>query len=113
LECLPADHPLERRDLGLVFLKKISRSGVFIGRAGLKSSFLIQIRIRLRETSWRFARLWSLSSANEFLGDLPFQFGAIGTMLGHGFHPLKARRSRSIPNPQDVHRQGRTALSEN
>jgi hypothetical protein len=27
---------------------------------------------------------------------------------GHGFHPLKARQSRSIPNLQDVHRQGRT-----
>jgi hypothetical protein len=27
---------------------------------------------------------------------------------GHGFHPLKARLSWSIPNPQDVHRQGRT-----
>jgi hypothetical protein len=26
-----------------------------------------------------------------------------------GFHPLKARRSQSIPNLQDVHRQGRTA----
>ena len=46
---------------------------------------------------------------NEFLGDLPFEFDAMGTMLGHGFHPLKARRFRSIPNLQDVHRQGRTA----
>jgi hypothetical protein len=27
-----------------------------------------------------------------------------------GFHPLKARESRSIPNLQDVHRQGRTAF---
>jgi hypothetical protein len=45
---------------------------------------------------------------NEFLGDLPFKFDAMGTMLGHGFHPLKARRSRSNPNLQDVHRQGRT-----
>ena len=29
-------HALERRDLGLVFLKKVSRSGVFSERAGLK-----------------------------------------------------------------------------
>jgi hypothetical protein len=28
-------------------------------------------------------------------------------VLGHGFHPLKARQSRSIPNLQTVHRQGR------
>jgi acetolactate synthase-1/2/3 large subunit len=33
-------------------------------------------------------------------------------MLGHGFHPLKARRSRSIPNLQDVHRQGRTPIPD-
>jgi hypothetical protein len=45
---------------------------------------------------------------NEFLGNLPFEFNAMGTILGHGFHPLKAWRSRSIPNLQDVHRQGRT-----
>jgi putative ABC transport system substrate-binding protein len=29
-------------------------------------------------------------------------------VLGHGFHPLKARQPRSIPNLQSVHRQGRT-----
>jgi hypothetical protein len=28
-------------------------------------------------------------------------------VLGHGFHPLKARQRRSIPNLQAVHRQGR------
>src|SRR5580693_6297973 len=31
----------------------------------------------------------------------------MGAVLGHGFHPLKARQSRSIPNLQTVHRQGR------
>jgi hypothetical protein len=45
----------------------------------------------------RFAR-------NEFLGDLSFEFDAMGTVPGHGFHPLKARQSWSIPNLQDVHR---------
>jgi hypothetical protein len=29
-------------------------------------------------------------------------------VLGHGFHPLKARQPRSIPKLQSVHRQGRT-----
>jgi len=28
-------------------------------------------------------------------------------VLGHGFHPLKARQRRSIPYLQTVHRQGR------
>jgi hypothetical protein len=47
-------------------------------------------------------------AGEEFLGNLPFEFDAVGTVLGHSFHPLKARQSRSIPNLQDVHRQGRT-----
>ena len=48
-------------------------------------------------------------ASEEFLGNLPFEFDAVGAVPGHGFHPLKARQSRSIPNLQDVHRQGRTA----
>jgi hypothetical protein len=39
--------------------------------------------VAFRETVKRLAR-------NEFLGDLPFEFDATGTVLGHGFHPLKA-----------------------
>jgi hypothetical protein len=38
------------------------------------------------------------------LGDLSFEFNAMGTLSGHGFHPLKARQLWSIPFPQDVHR---------
>ena len=45
---------------------------------------------------------------NEVLGDLSFELDAMGAVLGHGFHPLKARQRRSIPNLQTVHRQGRT-----
>jgi hypothetical protein len=45
---------------------------------------------------------------DELLSDLPFEFDAVGAVLGHGLHPLKARRSRSIPNLQAVDRQGRT-----
>jgi len=41
---------------------------------------------------------------DEVVGDLPFDFDAVGAVLGHGFHPLKARLRRSIPNPQTVHR---------
>ena len=45
---------------------------------------------------------------NEVLGDLSFELDAMGAVLGHGFHPLKARQCRSIPNLQTVHCQGRT-----
>jgi hypothetical protein len=44
----------------------------------------------------RFAR-------NEFLGDVSFDFDPMGTVPGHGFHPLKAQQSWSI-HLQDVHR---------
>jgi hypothetical protein len=47
-------------------------------------------------------------ASEEFLGNLPLEVDAVGTVPGHGFHPLKARLSWSIPNPQTVHRQGRT-----
>jgi hypothetical protein len=46
-------------------------------------------------------------ACNEVLGDLPFELDAVGAVLGHGFHPLKARQPRSIPNLKSVHRQGR------
>jgi len=64
---LPADHALERRNLGFVFLKKISRSGVFIERAGLKlldpdPDQVARNVVAFRETVERLAR-------NEFLGD--------------------------------------------
>jgi hypothetical protein len=36
----------------------------------------------------------------------------MGAVLGHGFHPLKARQPRSIPNLQSVHRQGRTPVPD-
>ena len=49
-------------------------------------------------------------ACNEVLGDLPFELDAVGAVLGHGFHPLKARQPRSIPNLQSVHRQGRTPI---
>jgi hypothetical protein len=37
------------------------------------------------ESVERFAR-------NKLLGNLPFEFDAMGAVLGHGFHPLKARQ---------------------
>src|SRR5262249_55657717 len=32
---------------------------------------------------------------NELLRDLPLELNAVGTLSGHGFHPLKAQRSPS------------------
>src|SRR5262245_3510619 len=45
---------------------------------------------------------------NVFLGDLTLEFDAVGAVLGHGFHPWKPGKFRSIPNLQSVHRLGRT-----
>jgi hypothetical protein len=44
---------------------------------------------------------------NEVQGNLSFELDAMDAVLGHGFHPLKARQRRSIPNLQTVHRHGR------
>src|SRR5438876_6097544 len=55
-------------------------------------------------------RMQSLA-CNVFLSDLTLEFDAVGVVLGHGFHPWKARRPRSIPNPRPVHCQGRTPKS--
>ena len=38
----------------------------------------------------------------KFLGDLPFELDAMGTVLGHGFHPLGARPSRRRSKSTDV-----------
>ena len=46
----------------------------------------------------------------EVLGDLSFELDAMGAVLGHGFHPLKARQRRSISNLQTVHRHGRIPI---
>jgi hypothetical protein len=32
---------------------------------------------------------------NELLRDLPLEFDAVGTLSGHGFHPLKAQLTLS------------------
>src|SRR6516162_6769399 len=47
-------------------------------------------------------------SGNELLCDLPFELDAVGTLSGHGFHPLKAQRTLSTHEPQLVRPQGRT-----
>lgn len=48
---------------------------------------------------------------NVFLSDLTFEYDAVGAVLGHGFHPWKPGKFRSIPNLQSVHRLGRTPES--
>ena len=45
-------------------------------------------------------------SGNELLCDLPFELDAVGTLSGHGFHPLKAQLTLSTHEPQLVRPQG-------
>ena len=40
------------------------------------------------------------------LRDLPLELDTMGSVSGHGFHPLKARHPRSIPCPPAVRPQG-------
>src|SRR5262249_14533150 len=94
----------------LVLSQKISSSGViFKGpRFVLGHPDADQIAgeiVTLRQSMQSLA-------CNVFLSDLTLEFDAVGVVLGHGFHPWKARRPRSIPNPRPVHRQGRTPYRE-
>jgi hypothetical protein len=47
---------------------------------------------------------------NELLRDLPLELNAVGTLSGHGFHPLKAQLTLSNHYPQPVRPQGRTPV---
>src|SRR5271165_2654979 len=49
-------------------------------------------------------------TGDELLRHLALKRGAVRTMLGHGFHPLKAQHRWSIPNRLPVHPQGRTPI---
>src|SRR5215471_14297501 len=109
LERLPSYHAFQRGNLRFVLSQKISSSGViFKGpRFVLGHPDADQIAgeiVTLRQ------RMQSLA-CNVFLSDLTLEFDAVGVVLGHGFHPWKARRPRSIPNPRPVHRQGRTPVT--
>src|SRR5215211_8877803 len=61
--------------------------------------------VTLRQSMQRLA-------CKELLCDLTLKLGAVDAVLGHGFHPLKARQPRSIPNLRSVHRQGRTPVAK-
>jgi hypothetical protein len=68
------------------------------------SALLPEADIRRGNRDFRFVPL----SGNELLCDLPFECDAVGTLSGHGFHPLKAQLPLSIHLPQPVLPQGRT-----
>ena len=47
-------------------------------------------------------------AGEELLRNLTLELDAVGAVLGHGFHPLKARHTRSIPCASPVRARGRT-----
>jgi hypothetical protein len=55
--------------------------------------------------------VWGKTLRNHLQLDLPLKLNAMGTVFGHGFHPLKTRQFWSIPNLQSVHRQGRIPIT--
>ena len=52
----------------------------------------------------------SQPSIDALRKDYSITSSARGAVFGHGFHPLKARQPRAIPNFQSVHRQGRIPI---
>jgi hypothetical protein len=52
-------------------------------------------------------------ACNEVLGDLPFELDAVGAVLGHGFHPLKARPNATRTRPERASSGGGAEMHEN
>jgi hypothetical protein len=66
-----------------------------------------RMRLSLNKSDESMKRL----ASNEVLGGLSFELDAMGEVLGHGYHLLKARQPRSILNLKTVHRQGRIPIT--
>src|SRR5262249_54371755 len=49
---------------------------------------------------------------NELLRDLPLELNAVGTLPGHGFHPLKAQLTLSNHSSQTVRPRGALQLEQ-
>src|SRR5580692_9806183 len=106
----PACRPCVRVPRCFVLLKKIGRAGILIKGPSLKlldpdSDQVARDVVAFGETVECLAR-------NEVQRDLSFELDAMDALLGHGFHPLKARQRRSIPNLQTVHRHGAFQTAE-
>src|SRR5262249_30504634 len=106
---LPSYHAVQRGNLRFVLSQKISSSGVIFKGPRFVPGHPDADQIAGEIVTLR-QRMQSLA-CNVFLSDLTLEFDAVGVVLGHGFHPWKARRPRSIPNPRPVHRHGRTPIA--
>jgi hypothetical protein len=105
---LTADHALQRDDLGFLFLDQIGGTGIVIEGAGLVSlnpdaNELARDVMSLGESMQRLP-------GNELLGNLALELDAVGTVLGHGLHPSKARSTLLNYRSSLVRPQGRTPI---
>ena len=98
----------DSRDLRLKFLEKTGGFHVFVKRAGFELRHPDADQVA-RDVMAPGQPVKGLAS-EIFLSNLSLELNTVGSVLGHGFHPLKAQRSRSIPNVQPVHPQGRTPI---
>jgi hypothetical protein len=90
---LSANHALQRRNLGFVFLEKIGSLGVFVQGASFipLNPDADQLTRDIMPLGERVQAL----PGNELLRDLPLERDAVGALSGHGFHPLKAQLTLS------------------
>jgi hypothetical protein len=84
---LSASHALQRRNLGFVFLEEIGSLGVFVRG----TSFIPPNpdADQLTRDIMPLKRVQALAG-EKLLRDLRLELDAVGTLSGHGFHPLKA-----------------------
>src|SRR3974377_698890 len=94
---MSANHPLQRRNLGFVFLEEISSLSIFV--QGADFILLNPDPDQLPRDIMPLGKPIKGLSGHELLRDLPFERDAVGTLSGHGFHPLKAQLPLSIHLP--------------
>jgi hypothetical protein len=101
-ERLTAHPAFQGGDLRLVFLQDIGCPDVVLEGVGSHSA--TQMRIRLRDRSWRFVSACSVSPAIFFCATWRLKSVLWVRCLAMDFRPLKPRNSGSIPNLHDVQR---------
>jgi hypothetical protein len=90
---LSANHTLQRRNLGFVFLQEIGSLGVFVQGTGFIP--LNPDADQLTRDIMPLGKRVQALAGEKLLRDLSLELDAVGTLSGHGFHPLKAQLTLS------------------
>src|ERR1700761_1129346 len=89
LQRLAPHHSFKSSNLGFILLEQVSRLDIVVERSGFEFAYPDPDQLAGDIVSLG-QRVQGLTS-NEFLGNLPLERDAVGTMLGHDFHSPEAQ----------------------